>query len=76
VAKKAYKYIITHDGAGRIWNVMSENKRRNILALIKNKVHSKDQTLYFYRYGNLYPKTQRAIRRYFDSCVRKKRSIF
>jgi len=62
---KAKPKLIPVEEARRQWNRMSRNEREYVENKIKAKIHRKDvgQTSRYY-YGNLYPKTMTAIRRY------------
>jgi len=56
--------LITENSARVQWNQMSRNVRLSILEKLKNKINQKDRGEAGYFYGNLYPKTRQAIRRY------------
>ena len=56
--------LIAENSARVQWNQMSRNVRMSILDKLKNKINPKDAGEAGYFYGNLYPKTRQAIRRY------------
>jgi len=62
---KVQPRLISVDDARRQWNGMSRKEKEYVESKIKTKIHSKDvgQTQQYY-YGNLYPKTMAAVRRF------------
>jgi len=58
------KKLISLELARKTWNSMARNERKGILDKLKGKIHRKDIGEAGYFYGNLYPKTRQAIRRY------------
>ena len=61
---KAKPRLISVDEARRWWNGMSRKERTYVLNKIEGKIHRKDAGQVGYFYGNLYPKTGQAIRRF------------
>ncbi len=64
MATKAKPRLISVDEARRQWNGMSRKERAYVLDKIGSKIHRKDIGEVGYFYGNLYPKTMQAIRRF------------
>jgi len=56
--------LIPVEDARRQWNQMSRKERLYVLDKIKTKIHRKDVGEAGYFFGNLYPKTGQAIRRF------------
>ncbi len=56
--------LISIDSARVQWNQMSRNVKADILKKLGNKIHQKDTGEAGYFFGNLYPKTRQAIRKY------------
>ena len=61
---KVQPRLIPLEEARRDWNGMSRKERDYVLGKIKSKINSKDIGQVGYFYGNLYPKTQAAVRRF------------
>lgn len=62
---KAQPRLISVDEARRTWNGLSRKEKEYIESKIRTKIHRKDiGQLHRYYYGNLYPKTMAAIRRF------------
>jgi len=64
MASKRTPELITQNNARGQWNSMSRNVRMGILDKLARKINPKDRGEAGYFYGNLYPKTRQAIRRY------------
>jgi len=56
--------LIPEEDARRWWNHASRKERQYILDKLKGKIHQKDIGQLGYFYGNMYPKTRAAIRRF------------
>jgi len=56
--------LISVDDARQQWNGMSRNERSYVFSKIRTKINRKDAGEVGYFYGNLYPKTMQAIRRF------------
>ena len=56
--------LISVEDARRQWNGMSRKERLYVLDKVKSKINQKDVGQAGYYYGNLYPKTGQAIRRF------------
>ena len=56
--------LIPLEDARRQWNQMSRKERLYVLDKVKSKINRKDIGQAGYYYGNLYPKTMQAIRRF------------
>lgn len=56
--------LISVDAARGHWNSMNRKERTYVLDKLKGKINRKDINAVGYYYGNLYPKTGQAIRRF------------
>lgn len=62
---KVQPRLISVDEARRMWNGMSRKEKEYVESKIRTRIHRRDVgQLPRYYYGNLYPKTMAAIRRF------------